>query len=308
MGRYLTTRLIYSLLVILGVSAIVFTLGRLSGDPASLMLPMNATIEQRAALSREMGFDQPILTQYGRYLGQLLQGDFGDSIRFRRPAIDVFLGALPATLQLAGASMLLAITIGLPLGIAGAARRNQPVDIAAMVFTALGQAIPSFWLGIMLMLVFAVQLHWLPPSGSGTLAHLLMPAFTLSLKPMVTIARLTRSSLLEVLPADFIRTARAKGLAETRLLFRHALKPALIPVLTVMGIQLGYMLGGAVITEQIFGWPGIGRLAITAINTRDFPLLQTITLVGSATVVIINLVVDLLYSVVDPRIRYGGDQ
>lgn len=303
MSRYLVSRIAYSILVVWGVSVIVFAIGRMSGDPVSIMLPMDSTIEQRLQMRARMGLDRPLYIQYWLYLSRAVQGDFGNSIRFRTPCLDIIKGALPATIELTATAMGFATIVSVPLGIAAATRHGRGLDLGTMLFTTIGQATASFWLGIMLMMFFSVRLGWLPVSGRGTLMHVILPAFTLAIKPMVEITRLTRSSLLQVLPQDYVRTAYAKGLRKRHVIYKHALRNALIPVITFVGLQVGAMLGGAVITEQIFGWPGIGRLAITAIYTRDFPMVQAIALLVSVVIVAINFTVDLSYLAIDPRVR-----
>src|SRR5690606_3607952 len=233
-------------------------------------------------------------------------GEFGESFRFKQPALALVVDRIPATLELTAFSLILATAVGVPLGVLAAVRRGRVVDLAITGVISAGQAVPSFWLGIMLMLYFGLYLGLLPTSGRGTPAHLVLPGVTLAVVPLVTIARLTRSSMLQVLPQAFIRTARAKGLREQAVLYRHALRNALIPVITIVGLQLGGLLSGAVITEQIFNWPGIGRLAIETIFARDYPVVQAVTLVTSVAVVFLNLIVDLSYVWIDPRIRYEG--
>lgn len=286
------------------VSLIVTLLSHLSGDPARLMLPERATQEDVERLRRALGLDQPIYVQYYRYMRGVLRGDFGTSLQYRLPNIELFLDRVPATLQLTAAAMALALAVSLPIGIISAARRNSWIDYIARFVAVIGQAIPFFWLGIVLILIFAVTLKVLPTSGRGGLKHLVLPSLTLSTYPLARITRLLRSSMLEVLGQDYMRTARGKGLAESRVIVGHALRNALLPVVTVVGLEFGNLLGGAVITETIFGWPGVGRLAIDAVSMRDYPLIQTIVLISALTFVLINLVMDILYTYLDPRIRY----
>ncbi len=286
------------------VSLIVTLLSHLSGDPARLMLPERATQEDVQRLRRALGLDQPIYVQYYRYMRGVLRGDFGTSLQYRLPNIELFLDRVPATLQLTVAAMALALAVSLPMGIISAARRNSWIDYIARFVAVIGQAIPFFWLGIVLILIFAVTLKVLPTSGRAGLKHLVLPSLTLSTYPLARITRLLRSSMLEVLGQDYMRTARGKGLAESRVIVGHALRNALLPVVTVVGLEFGNLLGGAVITETIFGWPGVGRLAIDAVSMRDYPLIQTIVLVSALTFVLINLVMDILYTYLDPRIRY----
>jgi peptide/nickel transport system permease protein len=250
-----------------------------------------------------MGFDDPFFVQYGRFLKGALRGDFGQSVRHGEPAFDLVLERMPATLELAGAALLLALCLAIPAGIVSAVRRNSPVDYIATVVALFGQSLPTFWLGIMLILVFSVQFHWLPSSGRGTLQHLVLPAVTLGLFTTARITRLTRSGMLEVLSQDYIRTARAQGVNDPPLVWKHALKNAGIPIVTIVGIELGTLLGGSVITETIFAWPGVGRLSVQAIANRDYPVVQAAVFLLASTFVIVNLLVDVVYTYLDPRIR-----
>jgi len=292
-----------SIIVIILLTMIVFVIARLSGNPVDLMLPMGASESQRTQLIQELGLDQPLPVQYVKFIGRAVQGDFGQSLRFRAPAMELVLEKLPATAKLALTSLLLAIAAGIPLGILAAIRYRRAGDYIVTTGVTLGQAMPSFWLGIMLILIFGVQLGWLPVSGDEGLSSLILPAITLSIVPLVTIAKVTRSSMIGTLPQDFVRTAESKGLPWGNVVRRHALRNALIPVVTVIGVLLGGLLSGAVITEQIFAWPGIGSLTIQSINARDFPVVQAVTLITSTIIVGANLLVDLSYSLLDPRIR-----
>lgn len=305
MRRYLARRLLRSLVVLWGLTVVVFGIARLSGNPVDLMLPMGAGREQRAQLIHALGLDRPLPVQYLRFIGQAVRGDFGQSIRFQAPAMRLVLRQMPNTVELAAASLLLAVTAGVPLGILAALRYRSTTGYLVSGAIALGQATPSFWLGILLILYVGVRLRLLPFTGNEGLSSLIMPAVTLSLSPLVSIARLTRSSLLGVLPLDYIRTARAKGLAPAAVTCKHALRNGLIPVVTITGIHTGSLLSGAVITEQIFAWPGIGRLAVESIFARDYPVVQAITLITSVVIVGMNLLVDLSYSLLDPRVRYA---
>jgi peptide/nickel transport system permease protein len=300
---FLITRLLESVVTIWGVLTIVFFSLRLTGDPVLLMLPLGATPEQVEATRRELGFDRPVWIQYVDFFGRVLQGDFGESTRFGQPALPLVLERLPATAELAVLSMLVAIVLGGVAGTVAALRRNSVVELLAMGGALIGQATPVFWLGIMLVLVFAAELRWLPSGGRGGPEHLVLPVFTLAVFSMASIARLLRSSLLEVQDQDFVRTARSKGLTERAILLRHEMKSALVPVVTVIGIQTGRLLGGAIITETIFSWPGVGRLVVQAIENRDFPLVMAATTILATAIVGINFVVDLTYSLLDPRIR-----
>jgi ABC-type dipeptide/oligopeptide/nickel transport system permease component len=301
---YLLRRLWQSLLVLFGVSVVVFFILHLTGDPAALLLPPDATAEDIAKFRTAMGFDDPWVVQYARFLKGAVRGDFGESLRHGEPAMGLVLERLPATFELAGAGLLIALTLAIPAGIVSAVRRNTSVDYVSTVVALLGQAMPTFWLGIMLILVFSVRLNWLPSSGRGSLEHLILPAITLGLFTTARITRLTRSGMLEVLGQDYIRTARAKGVGESPVVWKHALKNASIPIVTIVGIELGTLLGGSVITETIFAWPGVGRLSVQAIFNRDYPVVQSAVFLLASTFVIVNLLVDVIYTYLDPRIRY----
>jgi peptide/nickel transport system permease protein len=301
---YLLRRGWQSLLVLLGVSVVVFLILHLTGDPALLLLPPDATAEDIARFRKAMGFDDPVSVQYMRFLKGALRGDFGESVRHGEPALGLVLERLPATFELAGAGFLLALCLAIPTGIVSAVRRNTVVDYVSTVVALLGQAMPTFWLGIMLILVFSVRLSWLPSSGRGDLEHLILPAITLGLFTTARITRLTRSGMLEVLSQDYIRTARAKGVSEPPVVWKHALKNAAIPIVTIVGIELGTLLGGSVITETIFAWPGVGRLSVQAISNRDYPVVQAAVFLLASTFVIVNFLVDIVYTYLDPRIRF----
>ena len=303
MRSYLRRRLWQSLLVLLGVSVVVFLILHLTGDPAALLLPPDATAEDIAKFRTAMGFDDPVAVQYVRFLKGAVRGDFGESLRHGEPAMGLVLERLPATFELAGAGLLIALGLAIPAGIVSAVRRNTSVDYVSTVVALLGQAMPTFWLGIMLILIFSVRLNWLPSSGRGGLEHLILPAITLGLFTTARITRLTRSGMLEVLGQDYIRTARAKGVGEPPVVWKHALKNASIPIVTIVGIELGTLLGGSVITETIFAWPGVGRLSVQAIFNRDYPVVQAAVFLLSSTFVLVNLFVDVLYTYLDPRIR-----
>jgi len=301
---YLLRRLWQSLLVLFGVSGVVFLILHLTGDPAALLLPPDATAEDIARFRTAMGFDDPVAVQYLRFLKGAVRGDFGESLRHGEPAMPLVVERLPATFQLAGAGLLIALALAIPAGIISAMKRNTAVDYIATVSALLGQAMPTFWLGIMLILVFSVRLNWLPSSGRGGLEHLILPAITLGLFTTARITRLTRSGMLEVLAQDYIRTARAKGVGESQVVWKHALKNASIPIVTIVGIDLGTLLGGSVITETIFAWPGVGRLSVQAIFNRDYPVVQSAVFLLASTFVIVNFLVDIVYTYLDPRIRY----
>ncbi|HXG04946.1 MAG TPA: nickel ABC transporter permease [Candidatus Binatia bacterium] len=303
MRVYLIRRLLQSLLVLLGVSFVVFLILHLTGDPAAVLLPPEASAEDIRRFRQTMGFDDPFLVQYGRFLRGALQGDFGNSIRHGEPAFALVLERMPATFELAGAALLIALCLAIPAGIVSAVRRNTPVDYFATVVALFGQSMPTFWLGIMLILIFSVNLNLLPSSGRGSLEHLIMPALTLGLFTTARITRLTRSGMLDVLNQDYIRTARAKGVGNPPVVWKHALKNAAIPIVTIVGIELGTLLGGSVITETIFAWPGVGRLSVQAIYNRDYPVVQAAVFLLASTFVLVNLVVDVVYTYLDPRIR-----
>lgn len=303
MTRYLFGRLLQAAFVLWLLTVIVFAISRISGSPVDLLVPIGAGPETRERLVEQYGLDRPLPIQYATFLGNAVQGDFGRSIRFQAPALELVLDRLPATLKLAGAALLLAIIVGVPLGMLGALTHGRRGDYVVTSLLTLGQATPSFWLGILLILYLGVKLRWLPIAGDQGLESLIMPAMALSIVPLVSIARLTRSSMIGVLRLDYVRTARAKGLRRSRVLFRHVAPNGLIPVVTIVGISLAELVSGAVITEQIFSWPGIGRLAVESINARDFPVVQAVTLVAAAGVVLASLLVDLVYLVLDPRIR-----
>jgi ABC-type dipeptide/oligopeptide/nickel transport system permease component len=303
MKVYLLRRFLQSLLVLLGVSFVVFGILFLTGDPALVLLPPDASAEDVEKFRQSMGFNDPFFVQYGRFLGGALRGDFGQSIRHGEPAFDLVMERMPATFELSGAALAIALCLAIPAGIVSAVRRNTVIDYFSTVVALLGQSMPTFWLGIMLILLFSVQLNLLPSSGRGGWQHMLLPAITLGLFTTARITRLTRSGMLEVLSQDYIRTARAKGVANPPVVWKHALKNAAIPIVTIVGIELGTLLGGSVITETIFAWPGVGRLSVQAIYNRDYPVVQAAVFTLSATFVLVNLIVDMLYTYLDPRIR-----
>ena len=304
MKQYLFRRFYHAILVLIGISVIVFLMLHLTGDPAALLMPFDATPAQVAELRQRMGFNDPLHVQYGRFLARALRGDFGQSFRNQQPALALLLERMPATLQLAAAAMALALAVALPVGIVSALRRNSWFDHAGMVFALIGQSMPVYWLGILLILVFAVRLGWFPAGGRGTFAHLVLPAVTLGLFSMARVARFTRSAMLDALGQDYVRTARAKGLGEPSVVLLHAFKNASLPIVTIVGLDFATLLGGAVITETIFGWPGVGRFTVEAIGTRDFPVVQASVFLLALIFVAVNLAVDVLYTWLDPRIRY----
>ncbi|MBI3966446.1 MAG: ABC transporter permease [Chloroflexi bacterium] len=302
MITFLVNRLLQLLLVVWGSVTIVFLLLHLSGDPAKLMLSDLATPEQLAAVQRELGTDQPFVVQYVKFLGRAAVGDFGNSIRQQRPVVTIVLERLPATLQLAVASVVISTVLGIVFGVAGAVFRRTIYDRLLLVVALLGQSMPPFWLAIMLILFFAIELRILPASGSGDWRHFVLPAVTLGAFSLARTARLTRTSMLEVLSQDYVRTARAKGLAERVVIFVHAFKNAAISVVTVTGFTFSTLIGGAVITEAIFAWPGVGSLLVDGVTLRDYPLVLGAVFATAVLVAVTNLVVDLLYSWLDPRI------
>ncbi len=304
MSRYLVQRLQHLAWVLFAVSLLVFLLIYLSGDPATLLAPLDARPEDVARIRQLYGLDQPILVQYCHFRVKAVQGDLGESFRYHQPALALVLQKLPATVQLALFSLGLTILVGIPLGVLAGTRPNSLVDWTVSLVTFVGISIPSFWLGILLILAFADRLRWLPSSGAGTWRHLLLPGITLSLYSIGLVSRLVRSTLIDVLQHDYIRTARAKGLGERLVLYRHALRNTLIPTVTVLGLQLGGLLGGSVVVESVFAWPGVGWLMLQGIQNRDLPLVRAVVLVVGLAFVLINLAVDLIYTLIDPRIRH----
>ena len=304
MLQYLMGRVLQTLLSILAVISIVFILTRLSGNPVHLLLDVNATQRDLEILTRHLGLDQPLPVQYGIYVKNVALGDLGRSILTRRPVLEHIWERLPATVELGFAAMFLSVLIGVPLGMYSALRRGGIMDSGARVFAVLGQSMPTFWLGLMLILFFGVVLGVLPAGGRAGLQHLILPAFTLGYFTSAAILRLTRSSMLEVLGSDYIKFARLKGLHEQAVLWKHGLKNALLPVITFAVMLFVQFLGGAVVTETVFAWPGLGRLLLESITTRDYPIVQAGVLVLSALYLTGNLFVDVLYSYLNPRIRY----
>ena len=307
MFRYIVRRLLYALIVLFGVTVIVFSLLHLTpGDPAELILGdmPDVTEADIARVRAELGLDKPLPVQYGIFMWNLLHGDLGTSVYTHEPVAEIIGRKMGRTFLLTGAALLLAISLAIPAGIISAVKQYSLLDDGSMVLALLGAAMPNFWLGVMLILLFGVKLKWLPPSGVGTWKHLILPAVTLGTGRAALTTRLMRSSLLEVIAEDYIRTARAKGLHERVVLLRHALRNALIPVITVLGLQLGFLFAGAVLTETIFAWPGIGRAMVSAVFQRDYPVVQGITLLISTCVILANLLVDVCYGFLDPRIRY----
>ena len=303
--KYLIRRSLQAIPLLLLTSLIVFLLIHIApGDPVRLMLGEHASDEQVAAVRTQMGLDRPFLEQYLRFIGRAVQGDLGMSIRAVRPTTELILLALPATLELAAAALLVAVLIGIPVGILAALKPGSLFDNVALFFALLGQSIPSFWLGLTLISLVALRWQLLPTSGRGDLQNLILPA--LSLAPFLAgiIVRITRTSFTDVLHQDYIRTAYAKGFHLSPVILRHALKNAMLPIVTILGLQTGALLGGAVITETVFGWPGVGQLAVNAVHNRDYPVVQGVVLISALIFVVINLMVDMFYAILDPRIRY----
>jgi ABC-type dipeptide/oligopeptide/nickel transport system permease component len=302
---YLGQRLLQTVVVLFWVTRLTFLMLYLvPGDPAAVLATWAASPEMVEELRRKWGLDDPLVVQYARYLGALLRGDLGQSYFTQQAVTEAIAERLPRSLLLAFTATVLGALVGIPLGAVSAVRVNSTVDRAATVLSLLLLSLPNFWLGLVLIVVFSLSLGWLPVQGYGSLSHLVLPAVVLSALPLATIARITRSAMLDVLASDYVRTARAKGLAEASVVYRHALKNALIPVLTLVGLQLGLLIGGAVVVETVFAWPGLGRFLVQAIQNRDFPNIRGTILVFAVLFAAINLVVDLLYAALDARIRY----
>lgn len=309
MGQFIFKRIVFGLIVLFGISVFSFLLIHLiPGDPIRIMLGENASVEQVEKLRTQLGLNQPLWVQYGHYLTGVVQGDLGTSFKTGRPVLYEIVDRFPETVKLAAAGMTIAIVIGVTMGILAARFRDTFIDFLATSLATLGVSIPSFWLGLILIIVFTVKLGWFPIAGGTGLSDLVLPAVTLGVLASTVISRLTRSGMVEVLSHDFIRTARAKGLGEVAVLFGHAFRNAMIPVVTIVGLQIASLLGGTVIIEQVFNWPGLGTLAISAIASRDFPLIQGIILFIGFVFVAVNLLVDLLYGLIDPRIKYDSAQ
>ena len=306
MISYIFKRLLQALLVLLGVMTLVFFLLHLSGDPTQLLLPLDATAAERSAFRARMGFNDPLLLQYIRFAFDVISGNLGYSYRHSAPAVKLVLERLPATFQLTGSALIAATCLAVPIGVIAAVKRGTAVDLISMALALLGQAMPVYWLGLMLILLFSVTLQMLPSGGRGGWETLILPAATLAVFSMARIARLTRSGMLDVLGQDYIRTARAAGIPTRTVVFKFGLRNAAIPLITVIGLEFGVLLGGAVITETIFSWPGVGRLAVDSIFARDYPVVQAVVLVLASIFVLINITVDVLYTYMDPRIREGG--
>jgi ABC-type dipeptide/oligopeptide/nickel transport system permease component len=305
MIRFVVRRLLLTIPVLLGVATLVFSLIHLvPGDPAQVMLGEGASPQEVARLRARLGLDRPLIAQYGDFMAGLVRGDLGSSMRFNEPVTTIIVERMPATFELAAASMLVGIAIAIPLGIAAAVWKGTAIDHGAMTLALLGISIPNFWLGPLLAIVFAVELGWLPVSGRGTVAHLVLPAVSLGAALSAILARMTRATLLDELRELYVLAARARGASRFRAVLAHAFRNSLIPIVTIVGLQFGAVLTGAVITETIFAWPGVGRLLIQAIGFRDYPLVQGCILLIAVTYVSMNLLTDLAYGALDPRIRF----
>jgi peptide/nickel transport system permease protein len=302
---YLIQRLGQSLLTLLGLSVIVFALAHLSGDPVSLLAPPEASAEDMARLRAKLGLDKPLHTQYLIYITQAAQGDFGESIRWKTPAMGLILDRFPNTLLLSASAILFGICLAIPVGIVSAVKRGTLFDSVGKVVALIGQSMPSFWIGILLIMAFALYFPIFPTSGMGTAAHLVLPSLTLGGYVAASMMRVTRSAMLDALDADYVRTARSKGVSEWRVIWKHAFRNAATPVLTIVALDFANILRGAVITETVFGWPGIGKLAVDAVYARDFPLVQAAVLFMGLVFLGVNLLVDLIYTRLDPRITHG---
>lgn len=302
-GSFVAYRLFRTLIALWLVSTVVFVVMRLSGDPVPLLLPPDAPIAEMERVRHDLGLDRPLPVQYGVFLGNVVRGDFGQSIHFRQPAMAVARSYLVATFELGLVAFVVAVVVAFPIGVLSAVRRNSLLDQAAMGLALAGQSAPTFFVGILLILVLALRFDLFPTSGRGDWRNLVLPALTLGAFTMASIARITRSAVLEVLRADFVRTARAKGVAELWVVAKHTLRNAALPILTITGLQFGTLLGGAVVTETVFAWPGIGRLAIQSIYNRDYPVVQSTVFIAALLFIAINFALDILYGVLDPRAR-----
>jgi ABC-type dipeptide/oligopeptide/nickel transport system permease component len=305
MIRYISIRLLFALPALWLILTMVFLLAHIvPGDPVAQMLGEGARAEDLTQLRHALGLDLPLPVQYGRYLSGVLHGNLGESFRFQQPVLKVVAEHYPATLELAAVALLICALIGIPAGVLAAHKRGERTDHTVAVLTLFGLSVPNFALGPVLILLFSVVLGWLPVSGRGGISHLILPAFTLGAALAAILTRMVRTSVIEELSADYVRTARAKGVSESGVLFRHALRNALIPILTILGLQFGSLLAGTIVTESIFSWPGIGQLAVQAIGARDYPLLQGCILLIAVSYVFVNLLTDLVYALVDPRVRF----
>ncbi len=305
MNNYFVRRILQIIPVLFIISFIVFTLVFVAGDPVSLMLPDDAPPEAREELMETMGLNEPFIVQYVTYVGNMLQGDFGDSYRFNQPALDIVLDRLPATMELAIFAIVIATIVAIPLGIWSATKQNTSLDLIATGAAVVGKAMPNFWLGIMLILLFSVTLGMFPVSGRGTAMHVILPAITLATGIAAEMTRLIRSSMLDSLSQDYVRTARSKGLRDRIVVYKHAFRNSLIPVVTITFLQTSTLVGGTLITETVFAWPGLGQLLIQAVNTRDMAIVQASVFIIAILVIVMNLIADILYRFLDPRIKYN---
>lgn len=315
MGKFIFSRFLNMIPTLFIVAVIVFLITRMiPGDPAAVMLGPQASVEEVEALTEELGLNQPLFAQFTEYIGNILKGDFGTSLTYKQPIVDIIMDRFPNTIILAFSALLIAFLIGVPAGIISASKHNSILDYSVMLISLVGVSMPVFWLGIMLVLYFSVNLGWFPATGMGSMSdgfipfikHLILPSITLATIPMAEFARITRSSMLEVVSQDYIKAARSKGLSEWIVILKHAFKNALTPLLTILGLQVSMMLGGAVLTETIFSWPGMGLLIIDAIEKRDFIVVQSTVLFIAFIFVVVNLIVDILYKVVNPRVDYSS--
>ena len=305
MSGYIARRLLQGVVAIVGALLIVFVAQRLSGDPVALMLPMDATEEDFAAMRQALGLDRPLPAQFVVFIANAVQGDFGDSYQWQAPAMALLLERLPATLELALAGLVFALLLAVPLGVISAVHRGGVVDRVAKIFAMLGQAVPGFWIGLLLILFIAVELQWLPAFGRGGFANLVLPAIALGWYPVAAMTRTLRSSMLDILDSDYVRMERAIGLPERWIIWRFALRNAFVPLVTMIGVYFANMLGGAFVIEVVFAWPGVGRAVVDAVFARDFPVVQAGVVLAAVVFVVVNLIVDLSYGFIDPRIRHG---
>jgi peptide/nickel transport system permease protein len=306
MRRFLLQRVVRALLTLAILSVVIFLLARATGDPLTLILPPEASAQDRANLAAELGLDRPLVVQYGRFVSHVARGDFGISLYHRQPVNELIAERLPNSMRLAGFAMTVAILLAFPLGVLAAAHKDTMIDRVAQVIAILGQSLPTFWLGVVLIELLAGRLQWFPPGDIGGLDHYILPGFTLGWFVVAGMMRLLRSSMIEMLDAEFVKLARLKGVRERAVIWRHALKNALVPVVTFMGMYFAILVANAIVVETVFAWPGMGRLAYEAITTRDFPVIQAVVLVAALIVTVANLAVDALYVLIDPRIRHAG--
>lgn len=305
MGQYLVRMLLQVVLVMFLISIIVFVLVHVTGDPVNLMLPETATEEDREILRAALGLDQPLYQQYFVYIKNVLQGDFGNSFHYGEPALPLVLERLPATFELAVVAMLIGIVIAVPCGMISAVKRNTVLDVIISFLSVIGKAMPNFWMGIMLILLFSVSLGLFPVSGRGGVEHIVLPAFTIGIGLAAQMTRLIRSNMLEILSQDYIRTARSKGLREVLVVGRHAFRNGLIPVVTIMSLQFTSLIGGTLVTETVFAWPGLGQLLVTSVNMRDMAVVQAAVFIIALAVIVCNMLTDVVYRYLDPRIKYN---